>query len=120
MVWDPARITPKSWKDVHDFYVELEDRNHDFTPLRQLAAHVVAQPYAVSIGAATSGTALFVAPPPGGDWIRDALRIDLDLSGAIAFARPGSKGKAASFACEDARVIPTFERLLRELSWIAR
>ena len=34
MVWDPARITPQPWQSVLAFYRYVEERNHDFRPLR--------------------------------------------------------------------------------------
>src|SRR5271169_4058744 len=88
MVWDPARITPKPWQGVLEFYRYVEERDDDFRPLRRLVEHVVSRPYAASIAAATSGTALLVAPRVQVDWALEAMRIDVDLSGSIRFTSP--------------------------------
>ncbi|HSY25317.1 MAG TPA: hypothetical protein VK841_24495 [Polyangiaceae bacterium] len=118
MVWDPTRIEPKSWPEAHAFYAALEDRNHEFVPLRLLVDHLGAQAYARSIAGAVSGTSLLVAATGTSDWAREALRIDLGLSGAIRFARPGASIKAHTVISDDARVIRACERILRELGWI--
>jgi hypothetical protein len=119
MVWDPTRIEPRSWRDAHAFYAALEDRNHDFAPLRHLVAHVGAQAYARSLLGATSGTALLVAATGTSDWGREALRLDLALSGSIRILRPGASNKASTLV-EDAKVIRTFEQIVRKLGWIAK
>lgn len=117
MIWDPTRIEPKSWPEVQAFYAALEDRNHDFAVLRALAAHVRAQPYANSLAGAISGTSLLVAPKAQPDWAREAVRVDLDFSGAVRFDRPGASNKASTLIHEDAKVTGYFERLLHELRW---
>jgi hypothetical protein len=118
MVWDPARITPRSWPEVIAMYRGLEDRNPDFEPMRRLAEHVASKPYAASVFAATSGTALLVAPRTDAIWAKDALRIDIDLGGEIRLAAPGSApGRAAGVACESAHVVATFEGHLRKAGW---
>lgn len=115
MVWDPARITPRSWAEVVAVYRGLEDRNPDFQPMRRLVEHVAAQPYAASIFAATSGTALFVAPRAGAEWAKEALRVDVDLGGEVRVASPGSApGKGAGVACESARLVAVVEEQLRK------
>ncbi len=119
MVWDPARITPKSWESVLEFYRHVEDRNHDFQPLRRLVEHVVSQPYAASIAAATSGTALLVAQGVGAEWAHEAVRIDVDLGGSIRLTFPQKRPvKAASLECDGARVVSAFESFLRQAKWV--
>ena len=120
MIWDPTRIEPKSWPEVHTFYGALEDRNHDFAPLHALAAHVSAQRYAGSLAAAVSGTSLLVAPKGNRDWPREALRVDLDLGGSVRFDRPAGSGKTSTRIDDDAKVIAHFERVLQELHWLPR
>ena len=101
MVWDPARVTPKPWESVLEFYRYVEDRNHDFQPLRRLVEHVASQPYAASIAGATSGTALLVAQHAEAEWAQEAIRIDVDLGGAVRFTFPQKRlVKAATFECE--------------------
>jgi hypothetical protein len=118
MVWDPARITPRSWAEVIALYRGLEDRNPDFEPMRRLAEHVASQPYAPSVFAATSGTALLVAPRATADWGKEGLRIDVDLGGELRLAAPGAApGRAAGIACESAQIVATFERQLRKAGW---
>jgi hypothetical protein len=113
MVWDPARIVPRPWEDVVEFYRPLAERNDDFRPLLRLVEHVASRPYARSIFAATSGTALLVAREAAVDWAADALRIDIGLSGAIRFARPGKRpAKPTTFECEAEKIVETFERSL--------
>jgi hypothetical protein len=113
MVWDPARIVPRPWAGVVEFYLQIAERNDDFRPLLRLVEHVASQPYARSIFAATSGTALLVARQEAVDWAADALRIDIDLSGAIRFARPAKGlGKPTTFECEAGKIVETLERYL--------
>jgi hypothetical protein len=113
MVWDPARIVPRPWEDVVELYRRLAERNEDFRPLLRLVEHVASQPYARSIFAATSGTALFVARQAAVDWAADALRIDIDLSGAIRFALPEKRlVKPTTFECEAERLVDALERYL--------
>jgi hypothetical protein len=112
MVWDPARIVPRPWEDVVELYRQLAERNEDFRPLLRLVEHVASQPYARSIFAATSGTALLVARQAAVDWAADAVRIDVDLSGAIRFARPEKLVKPTTFECEAEKIVDAFERYL--------
>jgi hypothetical protein len=113
MVWDPARIVPRPWEDVVELYRQLAERNDDFRPLLRLVKHVASQPYARSIFAATSGTALLVARRAAVDWAADALRIDVDLSGAIRFARPEKQlVKPTTFECEAEKMVEALERYL--------
>jgi hypothetical protein len=123
MVWDPRKITPRSWPEVAVFYRGIEDRNTDFQPLRELAEHVAAQAYASSIGAGTSGTALLVGPVAlvtGEDAAARSLRIDLALSGAITLVTPANSGRASSSSTSIAppRLVDAFERFLRDAGWI--
>jgi hypothetical protein len=131
MVWDPARIAPTTWPGALEFYRHIVDRNEDFRPLCQLVEHVGSRAYAASLAPATSGTALLVsraasasrAPQalPGADfdWVRDALRVDVDLRGAVRFTWPqGSGAKAATFECVGTKVVGTFESFLRQATWI--
>jgi hypothetical protein len=121
MVWDPDRIAPKSWAEVLAFYRHLEDRNDDFRPLAHLAEHVVVTDHESSIFAATSGTALLVAPQADADWPRDAMRIDVDLSGSVRFFLPQKDlVKAATFQCNGAKIVVTFETFLRDAGWSPR
>jgi hypothetical protein len=136
MVWDPRKITRRSWREVAAFYQSLEDRNTDFQPLRALAEHVVAQTYATSLGAATSGTALLVAPSDvlaGQDVAAGSIRIDVDLSGSVQIVAPAhlrgpkdapgsSRGAAPRSPRTRMRVPPlavigAFERILQSTSW---
>ena len=119
MVWDPARVTPKVWESVLEFYRHLEERNDDFRPLCHLVGHVAGQAYAPSIAAATSGTALLVAPRAQADWAHEAIRIDVDLAGSIRFTLPSERlVKPATFECESAKIVGTFESFLRKSGWI--
>jgi hypothetical protein len=121
MVWDPARITPKAWASVLEFYRHVEDRNDDFRPLRQLVEHVAAQAYAASLVGATSGTALLVAQQPEADWAHEAMRIDVDLGGSIRFTLPQKRlVKPATFECEGPKVVSFFESFLRQAKWVSR
>ncbi len=123
MVWDPKKITRRSWAEVAAFYRNIEDRNTDFQPLRELAEHAAAQAYAPSIGVATSGTALLVAPvavlaredAPGA-----CLRIDLALSGALTIVAPASQRRASSppASIPAPMLVAAFERFLRDAGWI--
>lgn len=119
MVWDPTRIAPKPWPIVLELYRHLEDRNDDFRPLRRLVEHVASSPYASSIFAASSGTALLVAREAEADWTHDALRVDVGLSGSIRFSLPpGRAGKPVTFECEGEKIIEAFERRLRDAGWV--
>ncbi len=118
MVWDPARITPQPWPSVSAFYRYIEDRNKDFGPLLRLVDHVASRPYAASIAAATSGTALLVAPLGETDWVRRALRVDVDLGGSIRFTLPSATdARPASFECEG-DIVVAFEARLRKWGWL--
>jgi hypothetical protein len=118
MVWDPARITPRSWAEIAGAYLGLEDRNPDFEPMRRLAEHISSQPYAASLAGATSGTALFVAPRAIASWAKDALRVDVDLSGELRLTAPGSPpGKGGGIPCDSAKIVATFEAQLRKAGW---
>jgi hypothetical protein len=121
MVWDPKRIKPQSWADVVAFYQHIEDRNDDFRPLRALAEHVAAQPYAASLSAAVSGTSLLVTRRAGADWARDSLRIDVGLSASIRFVVP-RRGAARPTTLETENptipaVVATFEKILAKADW---
>jgi hypothetical protein len=121
MVWDPKRITPKDWADVVGFYRHFEDRNDDFRPLRALAEHIAAQPYAASLSAAVSGTALLVTRRAGADWAQDSLRIDVGLSGSIRFVvhRRGA-AKPTTLETESQTVpalVAAFDRFLAKDDW---
>jgi hypothetical protein len=122
MVWDPARVTVGSWQSVVEFYRHMGDRNHDFVPLRELAAHIASQPYAASLACATSGTALLVArgsPENTPRWARSALRVDVDFSGSIrvsVFDEP--LGKHVTIECDARGAIDVFERVIRQAGWI--
>jgi hypothetical protein len=119
MVWDPTRITAKPWPLALQLYRHLEDRNDDFRPLRRLVEHAASAPYGSSIFAATSGTALLVAREADANWTRDALRIDVGLSGSIRFVLPQERpGKSATFECEGEDVIEAFESRLRDAGWV--
>ena len=110
MVWDPARITTKSWANVVELYRHLSDRNEDFRPMRELVEHVASTAYEPPVFAATSGTALLVARDAYANWNDDALRIDVDLGGSIRFVLPRKgHGPPASFECDGRRIIQTFE-----------
>jgi hypothetical protein len=119
VVWDPARITPKAWESVLELYRYLEERNDDFRPIRRLVEHVAAQPYAHSIASATSGTALLVAARAQVEWARDAIRVDVDLAGSVRFTVPGERlNRPATFQCDSANIVGTFESLLLKARWI--
>jgi hypothetical protein len=118
MVWDPSRIAPATWPGAIEFYRHIEDRNHDFGALRQLAEHVAAQAYASSLHCATSGTSLLVARRPDGEWATDSVRIDLDLSGAIRFVHVDPRlPKSRIFTCESPSIVASFERFLALAKW---
>jgi hypothetical protein len=123
MVWDPRRITRRSWAEVAVFYRDIEDRNTDFQPLRELAEHAATQVYATSIGAATSGTALLVAPVAvlaGDAAAATSLRIDVALSGALTIVAPANQRRASSAPASVAppMLVGAFERFLRDAGWI--
>jgi hypothetical protein len=123
MVWDARKITQRTWPEVVAFYRNLEDRNPDFQPLRELAEHVTAQPYASSIGAATSGTAVLVLPVTGferGDAPVDALRLDVDLGGSARLVAPSSLRRATDppTGVDHPALIKGFEGLLRKAGWV--
>ncbi len=119
MVWDPTRITPKPWASAAAFYRDLEQRNHDFGMLRDLCTHIAEQTYAGSIVGATSGTALLIARQGQDDWARDALRIDVNLGGAIRFTLPEKRPVRPSFfECEGEHAVRALERFLRDAAWI--
>jgi hypothetical protein len=115
MVWDPKRISRVSWAEAAAFYRNLVDRNSEFEPLRALVEHLVAQPWAVSLGAATSGTALLIAPLDTGDWATSSVRIDVSLSGGVHLVPPGrpSQSPAEGFLPK------ALERVLREAGWLS-
>jgi hypothetical protein len=119
MVWDPARITPKPWGAIAHGYRHIEDRNHDFQPLRRLAEHVASARYAPSLFGATSGTALLVARAADADWTRDALRVDVGLGGSIRLVRPQKdQAKSATSECDGEKIVEAFEAFLREAGWV--
>jgi hypothetical protein len=113
MVWDPKRVTRATWGDALAFYRNLEDRNPDFQPLRELVEHVGRQPYAASLGAATSGTALLVAPRDTVQWGESCLRVDIDLSGAVQLTKAGGK----RFPPAERSLEAAFDRALAEAGW---
>jgi len=119
MVWDAARITPETWASIRQFYRHVEERNADFRPLLRLVEHVIAQAYSASIASARSGTALLVAHGAQPDWVNDAIRVDVALSGAIRFTFP-RKGlaKVATYECDGAGIVGAFESILSKARWI--
>jgi hypothetical protein len=115
MVWHPARVDLKDWVTALDFYRHLTDRNQDFRPLCDLVAHGGSQSYATSLSLATSGTALLVARERHPEWPRDALRIDVTLSGAVRFAFPrGRLAKPKLVDCQGPDVLRVFERFAHD------
>jgi hypothetical protein len=117
MVWDPARVTPKSWAGVVEFYRNLQDRNDDFSPLGRLAERLASRASSVEappLFGATSGTSLLLARRADADWAHDALRIDVGLGGSIRFILPGKPGARE---CDGERIVETFEALLRDARW---
>ena len=116
MVWDPKRIAPRSWAEVTAFFRNLEDRNAEFQPLRELVEHLGRQPYAATLEGATSGTALLVAPPGTADWATSAVRVDVGLSGAVQLTVAG-KAPSTLPSAPGALVI-AFERALRGAGWV--
>jgi hypothetical protein len=119
MVWDPMRITRRSWPEVVAFYRDLEDRNPDFQPLRELAEQVSSRPYGASLGAATSGTALLVTPAavalmPGPGAAIEAIRLDVEMSGSVRLSPP----RNAKPAVVEGPVAASLERALRAAGWI--
>jgi hypothetical protein len=115
MVWDPKRIARVSWAEAAAFYRNLEDRNSEFEPLRVLVEHVGAQPWAASLGAATSGTALLVAPPDTVEWAATScLRVDVGLGGHVQLVSAGRP----SLSPADAFLAKEFERVVREAGWV--
>jgi hypothetical protein len=118
MVWDPKRISPQSWADVAEFYVRIAARNYEFRPMQLLALHVGSQPYAGALSAATSGTALFVAPAGVTDWVGEGLRVDVDFTGAIRFVREGRGArKSDMFRADSERITDAFDGFLRRSGW---
>ncbi len=119
MVWDPIRITPTPWAQVVEFYARIADRNRDFASLRDLAAHVLGQPYAASIFAATSGTSLLIANTKDPNWVTDAMRIDVSLDGSPRFHLPERRNvKRSTFDCAPEGAVRALERQLRLAQWI--
>ncbi|HEX3770365.1 MAG TPA: hypothetical protein VHV30_05855 [Polyangiaceae bacterium] len=121
MVWDPKRITPKSWAEVVAFYRHLEDRNDDFRPLRALAERIAEPSYGASLFPAVSGTALLITRHAGADWAQDGLRIDVGLSASLRFVvpRPGA-AKPTTLETDNLTLpalVATFEGLLAQPDW---
>ena len=122
MVWDPSRITPATWSGALAFYRQVETRNDEFRPVRQLVEHVIGRPYAPSLACATSGTALLVVPagPSAPDWVHRAVRVDVDLSGTIRLIPHDPRAaKAATFATDGDSLARAFERFLEKEKWRA-
>jgi hypothetical protein len=121
MVWDPAQITPRPWASAVEYYRGLEQRNRDFSMLREMCAHIAAQTYAGSIAGATSGTALLIARQVPADWSHEALRVDVNLAGAIRFTRPEKRPVRPSiFEREGKNAVSALEGFLHDAGWIAR
>ena len=114
MVWDPKRIARVSWAEAAAFYRNLEDRNAEFQPLRALVDDIGTQPWAASLGAATSGTALLVAPLDTAEWAASCLRIDVALGGNVQLTAPGRP----SFTPAERFLGRAFELIVREAGWI--
>src|SRR5689334_15142636 len=114
MVWDPKRIARVSWAEAAAFYRNLEDRNTEFQPLRALVDDIGVQPWAASLGAATSGTALLVAPLDTTEWAASCVRVDVALGGSVQLTAPGRP----SFTPADGFLTKAFERIVREVGWI--
>jgi hypothetical protein len=121
MVWDPKRITPKSWADVVAFYRQLADRNDDFSPLRALAEHIAAHTYAASLSPAVSGTSLLITRRAGADWARDSLRIDVGLSSTIRFVVQRHGADKPTMLETESQSVPalvaTFEGIVAKGDW---
>jgi hypothetical protein len=120
MVWDPSRITRRSWPEVVAFYRDMEDRNPDFQPLRELAELVSSRPYAASLGPATSGTALLVTPAsvallPGPAAALEAIRVDVEMSGSVRLVLPGAGAKPTTV---EGPIGASFERALKNAGWV--
>jgi hypothetical protein len=94
MVWDPKRIARVSWDEAAAFYRNLEDRNAEFQPLRALVEEVRSRPWIASLDAATSGTALLVAPPGVAEWATASVRVDVALDGSVQLTAPGKPSVA--------------------------
>jgi hypothetical protein len=114
MVWDPKRIARVSWAEAAAFYRNLEDRNAEFEPLRALVEHVGAGPWAASLGAATSGTALLVAPIDAVEWATSSVRVDIGLGGHVQLVPPGRPALSPA----EGLLADAFERVVRQAGWI--
>lgn len=113
MVWDPKRIARVSWAEAAAFYRNLEGRNAEFAPLRALVEHLGSAPWGATLGAATSGTALLVAPLDTVDWAGASLRVDVALSGGVQLVPAGRP----SLSPPDGSLLKAFERAAREAGW---
>lgn len=114
MVWDPKRIARVSWAEAATFFRSLEDRNADFEPIRALVEHVGAQPWSASLGAATSGTALLIAPLDTVEWATSSVRVDIDLGGHVQLVPAGRP----SLSPAEGFLVNAFERVVREAGWV--
>jgi hypothetical protein len=116
MVWDPKRIARVSWAEAAAFYRNLVDRNAEFEPLRAFVEHAGSEPWAASLGAATSGTALLVAPLDAVDWATSSVRVDVGLGGSVLLVPPGRPPLSPA----EGFLVKTFERVVREAGWVSR
>jgi hypothetical protein len=114
MVWDPKRITRASWAEAAAFYRSLEDRNAELEPLRALVEYLGSAPWAASLGAATSGTALLVAPLDTVDWATSSVRVDISLGGSVLLVPAGRP----SLSPAEGLLVKAFERVVREAGWV--
>jgi hypothetical protein len=114
MVWDPKRIARVSWAEAAAFYCNLQDRNSEFEPLRVLVEHLGSGPWAASLGAATSGTALLVAPLDTADWATSSVRVDIRLGGSVQLVPPGRPAMSPA----EGLLAKAFERVVREAGWM--
>ncbi len=114
MVWDPKRIARVSWAGAAAFYRDLENRNAEFEPLRALVEHVGSQPWAASLGAATSGTALHGAPLDTVEWATASVRVDVGLGGQVQLMPVGRP----SLSPAEGLLVKAFERVVREAGWL--
>ena len=115
MVWDPKRIARVSWAEAAAFYRNLVDRNAEFEPLRVLVEHLASQSWAASLAAATSGTALLIAPLDTADWATSSVRVDIGLSGGIHLVPAGRPSQSPA----DGFLVKAVERVVKEAGWVS-
>jgi hypothetical protein len=115
------RIPSQNWAKATERFLELERRDAAFGTMRRLCEHVERAPYRDLVYCALSMHTLLVSQHPELEWNCGMLRVELmGSTGQVSFTfceQPFAE--PASWRCDAAEVVATFDGFLRKNKWVS-